>query len=126
LQKLFDELPPPQRDQAEVILRHVHSLACEQGILFAVPRGHSRSHLATRMQNAAGFLLSSSCGFRSAADVTRIFFAPSNRDNYCSNKQTEDIRLVMESWQNPIFKSSLFTPTSSRWWVFFCVLIAEF
>ena len=32
LQKFFDELPPSERDQAEVVLRHVHALACEKGI----------------------------------------------------------------------------------------------
>jgi hypothetical protein len=32
LQKLFDELPPNKRDQAEIALRHIHSLACEQGM----------------------------------------------------------------------------------------------
>ncbi|MDR2755570.1 MAG: hypothetical protein LBC20_07660, partial [Planctomycetaceae bacterium] len=32
LQKLFDELPPNKRDQAEIALRYIHSLACEQGM----------------------------------------------------------------------------------------------
>ena len=32
LQKLFDELPSSKRDGAEVVLRHVHALACEKGI----------------------------------------------------------------------------------------------
>jgi hypothetical protein len=29
---LFDELPPNKRDQAEIALRYIHSLACEQGM----------------------------------------------------------------------------------------------
>ncbi|MDR0871552.1 MAG: hypothetical protein LBN39_12255, partial [Planctomycetaceae bacterium] len=32
LLKLFDELPPDKRDEAEVVLRHVHALSCEQGV----------------------------------------------------------------------------------------------
>jgi hypothetical protein len=32
LQKLFDELPPNKRDQVEIALRYIHSLACEQGM----------------------------------------------------------------------------------------------
>ncbi|GHT16719.1 hypothetical protein FACS1894189_1110 [Planctomycetales bacterium] len=32
LLKLFDKLPPDKRDEAEVVLRHVHALSCEQGV----------------------------------------------------------------------------------------------
>ncbi len=32
LQRLFDELPPTGRDQAEIVLRHVHALAGEKGM----------------------------------------------------------------------------------------------
>ncbi|MDR3109285.1 MAG: hypothetical protein LBU65_06300, partial [Planctomycetaceae bacterium] len=32
LLKLFDELPPDKRNQAEVVLRNVHALSCEQGV----------------------------------------------------------------------------------------------
>ncbi|GHT28381.1 hypothetical protein FACS18942_08750 [Planctomycetales bacterium] len=32
LLKLFDDLPPDKRDEAEVVLRHVHALSCEQGV----------------------------------------------------------------------------------------------
>ena len=32
LQKLFDELPPSKRDQAEVVLRYVHALGYEKGV----------------------------------------------------------------------------------------------
>ncbi|GHT26758.1 hypothetical protein FACS18942_04810 [Planctomycetales bacterium] len=32
LLKLFDELPPDKRDEAEVVLRHVHVLSCEHGV----------------------------------------------------------------------------------------------
>ncbi|MDR1383589.1 MAG: hypothetical protein LBJ67_07065 [Planctomycetaceae bacterium] len=32
LHQLFDELPSNKRDQAEIALRHIHSLACEQGM----------------------------------------------------------------------------------------------
>ncbi|GHT10667.1 hypothetical protein FACS1894170_03140 [Planctomycetales bacterium] len=32
LLKLFDDLLPDKRDAAEVVLRHVHALSCEQGV----------------------------------------------------------------------------------------------